>query len=69
MKWIKIEYEYSFNVNDIKEYVNYCKNNNYILKNNTRQIVTIYRNNRLIARITKDIHKNKTTYSLNLSSI
>lgn len=37
-----MEYEYSFNVNDIKEYTTYCKNNNYILKNNTRQIVTIY---------------------------
>ena len=59
-----MEYEYSFNVSDIKEYVNYCENNNYVLKSNARQIVTIYRNNGLIARITKDIHKNKTTYSL-----
>ena len=53
-----MEYEYSFNVRDIKEYVNYCKNNNFILKSNTRQIVTIYRNNRLIARINEDVNKN-----------
>ena len=53
-----MEYGYSFNVNDIKEYADYCENNNYVLKCNTRQIVTIYRNNRLIARINEDVNKN-----------
>lgn len=59
-----MEYEYSFKVSDINEYINYCENNNYVLKSNTRQIRTIYRNNGLIARITQDINKDTITYSL-----
>lgn len=59
-----MEYEHSFNVSDIQEYVNYCEKNNYVLKSNTRQIVTIYRNNGLMVRIAEDINKDKVTYSL-----
>lgn len=47
------EYEYSFNVTNIEEYINYCKNNNYRHLGTTKQTRTIYRNsNGTIARIT-----------------
>ncbi len=47
------EYEFSFKVNDLNPYKNYCSNNNYQLVEETRQTRTIYRNtNRTIARIT-----------------
>ena len=54
------EYEYSFNVTNIEEYINYCKKNNYKHLSTTKQTRTIYRNtNGTIARIT--IEKGKRT--------
>lgn len=48
-----MEYEYSFKVETIQEYVNYCIENSYKLIENNNQIRTIYRkNNGTIARIT-----------------
>lgn len=59
-----MEYEYSFNVKDIRGYVDYCKEHSYELMSDTRQIRTIYRNNGLMARITQDIAHNKKIYTL-----
>ena len=54
-----MEYEYSFNVSDIEEYLNYCKKNKYNLESYIKQIRTIYRNkNKTIARITIEKGKN-----------
>ncbi len=49
------EYEYSFNVLDIKPYLNYCKQNGYILKSIKKQNRKVYEcidNRSKIARIT-----------------
>ena len=47
------EYEYSFKVNDITKYIDYCKNNNYKLVEEVKQTRTLYRNsNKTMARIT-----------------
>lgn len=57
-----MEYEYSFNVTNVIEYLKYFEENKFKLISLTRQIITIYRNAGLIARITQDIKKdgNKT---------
>ena len=47
------EYEYSFKTDDITKYIDYCKNNDYELKAETKQTRTLYRNsNKTMARIT-----------------
>lgn len=47
------EYEYSFKVKNIDSYIEYCKKNNYTLKEETEQTRTLYRkNNGTMARIT-----------------
>ncbi len=47
------EYEYSFKVSDILPYIEYCKNNEYMLKEETSQTRVLYRNvNKTMARIT-----------------
>lgn len=47
------EYEYSFKVLDILPYIEYCKNNEYKLKEETSQTRVLYRNvNKTMARIT-----------------
>ena len=47
------EYEYSFKINDITKYIDYCKNNNYKLVEEVKQTRTLYRNsNKTMARIT-----------------
>lgn len=47
------EYEYSFKVLDILPYIEYCKNNEYMLKEETSQTRVLYRNvNKTMARIT-----------------
>lgn len=52
------EYEYSFKVADITKYIDYCKNNGYELKIESKQTRTLYRNsNKTMARIT--INDNK----------
>lgn len=48
------EYEYSYKVKSIKPYIEYCEENGYILKDETKQVRTLYRNsNGTMARITK----------------
>lgn len=59
-----MEYEYSFNVSNIKPYIDYCNKNSFKLINCNKQIRTIYRNNGLIGRITEDIYKDNTICSL-----
>ena len=47
------EYEYSFKVNDLKKYIDYCKNNNYELVSVTDETRDLYSNNsNKLARIT-----------------
>lgn len=59
-----MEYEYSFNVTDIVEYLKYCEENNYKLLSKTKQVRTIYRNNNgTMARITVE-QGDKTTNKL-----
>lgn len=54
------EYEYSFKVLDLTPYINYCKENGYILKESTSQIRVLYRNsNKTLARITTKIKNNE----------
>lgn len=50
-----MEYEYSFNVTSINEYINYCVKNNYKKEKEVKQTRIIYRNcNGTMARITID---------------
>lgn len=49
-----MEYEYSFKVEELKPYIDYCSSNSYELENKVNEERTIYRNsNNTIARITK----------------
>ena len=59
-----MEYEYSFKVDNLDKYINYCKNNNYELVEETSQIRILYKNNNgTIARITtKEKNNIKNTY-------
>lgn len=59
-----MEYEYSFKVDNLDKYINYCISNNYELVEESSQTRTLYRNsNRTIARITtKEKNNNKKTY-------
>ena len=48
-----MEYEYSFKVEEINPYIEYCKNNGYEFVEETNQSRTLYRNtNKTMARIT-----------------
>ena len=48
-----MEYEYSFKVEKIDPYIEYCKNNGYEFIEETNQSRTLYRNtNKTMARIT-----------------
>ena len=48
-----MEYEYSFKVNNLNPYIEYCKENEYEFVEETNQSRTIYRNtNKTMARIT-----------------
>lgn len=63
---INNEYEYSFTVSNIDVFINYCENNNYILKHNYSQIRTLYKGSEnIMARITKNIYDDKTIEILN----
>ena len=46
-----MEYEYSYKVSDLKEYIEYL-NNNFICESKAKEIRTIYRKEKIIARIT-----------------
>lgn len=48
-----MEYEYSFKVDNLDKYINYCKNNNYELVEETSLTRILYKNkNEKKARIT-----------------
>ena len=59
-----MEYEYSFKVDSLDKYINYCISNNYELVEESSQIRTLYRNNNgIMARITtKEKNNIKKTY-------
>ena len=46
------EYEYSTKVKDINFFINYCKENDYVLVNKTTQKRGLYRKNKILARVT-----------------
>lgn len=54
-----MEYEYSFKVDSIDKYIEYCNKNNYKLVCCTNQIRTLYKNNGLMARITENTTNDK----------
>ena len=56
-----MEYEYSFKVNSIEKYIDYCNNNDYKLIDKVKQTRTLYRNsNKTMARITINKYENNT---------
>lgn len=59
-----MEYEYSFKVDSLDKYIDYCKNNNYEFVEETNQTRILYKNNNgTIARITtKEKNNIKNTY-------
>lgn len=60
------EYEYSFKVNDISPFVEFCKKNNYELEDEYEQIRTLYKNGKTaMARITKNTYPDKSIEVLN----
>lgn len=61
---MKTEYEYSFKVENIEPYIEFCKNKGFLQKEKTYQIITFYRNkNKTKARITTNVINNqKRTY-------
>lgn len=60
------EYEYSFKVNDITPFIDYCINNNYELENEYKQTRTLYKNGgKVMARITKNVYKDSEVEILN----
>lgn len=59
------EYEYSFEVKDLKPYIEYCVKNDYTLKSKSSQKRILYRNNnKTLARITHENINNKVTKKL-----
>ena len=60
------EYEYSFKVKDIKEFIEYCNSNQYEKKEEYLQIRTLYKNGGpVMARITENIYNNNKEKILN----
>ena len=60
------EYEYSFKVKDITPFIDYCVNNNYELKKEYEQTRTLYKNGgKVMARITKNVYKEREVEMLN----
>lgn len=60
------EYEYSFKVTEIGEYINYCKKNNYVLEEEYEQIRKLYKNDgKVMGRITKNLYKDHEEEILN----
>lgn len=55
------EYEYSFKVESIERYINYCNSNDYKIIDKVKQTRTLYRNsNKTMARITINEYENNT---------
>ena len=52
------EYEYSFYVEEIEPYIQYCEKNDYKKTSEGNQIRELYKNgNKILARITKNYTK------------
>ncbi len=59
------EYEYSFEVKDLKPYIEYCLKNDYKLKSASKQKRVLYRNqNKTLARITYEETDGKVSRKL-----
>ena len=59
------EYEYSFKVDGLDKYIEYCQTNGYEFLEETNQIRIIYRNtNKTIARLTTNIKSGAVTKKL-----
>ena len=60
------EYEYSFKVKSLDEFINYCTINKYRKIEDYKQVRTLYKNgSKVMARITKNIYEDKTLEILN----
>lgn len=60
------EYEYSFKVKEIEEFINYCKDNDYVLEDEYEQVRKLYKNGgKIMGRITKNSYKNHSVEILN----
>lgn len=60
------EYEYSFKVKSIKEFIEYCIKNKYRKIDDYKQVRTLYKNGgKIMARITKNIYEDRTVELLN----
>lgn len=60
------EYEYSFEVKDIKPFIEYCLDNNYIKDNEYIQSRILYKNGgKVMARITKNSYEDEEVEILN----
>lgn len=60
------EYEYSFKVSSIKEFIKYCKDHDYVLTDEFTQTRTLYKNGgKIMGRITKNVYPDKTVEILN----
>ena len=60
------EYEYSFKVKGIKDFMSYCENNNYKKQEEYFQIRTLYKNGgAIMARITENEYEGKHEKILN----
>jgi len=56
------EYEYSFKIDDITPYIDYCKKNNYELEKSNYQVRELFKHeNKILARITTEVENKKTT--------
>lgn len=63
---MKEEYEYSFKVKSIKDFINYCEVNKYKKIDDYKQVRTLYKNGgKVMARITKNIYSDKSVEILN----
>ena len=60
------EYEYSFQVKDVNEFIQYCIDHNYEKVESYYQIRTLFKNGgKIMARITKNTYDNQTVELLN----
>lgn len=67
-RWIDMnqEYEYSFQVKDVNEFIQYCIDHNYEKVESYHQIRTLFKNGgKIMARITKNTYDNQTVELLN----
>lgn len=60
------EYEYSFKVKKVNDFIDYCTNNKFKKMEDYKQIRTLYKNDgKVMARIAKNVYEDKTIEILN----